>query len=181
MIQVCSEFYNINTSKNLNIIKNIFELEQEIGLHYYSEFRENTNFAFQDFDYQVQLLNLALMQKHIPKVKSFSYHRPTIFQLEASKQKKAPLGFIDCYAPEYFTFSSSLHDITVKYMSDSDHEWRYGHPLDFEFCKFNSVQILMHPEEWRATHASDVYDKILETQTKNLIKALNKEYKKCNL
>jgi len=181
MVQICSEFYNVNTAKNLNILKDISELGQEIGLHYYSDYRESENFAFQDFAFQSQLLNLALFQKKIQKFKVFSYHRPTPKQLEMSSKRQTPDGYIDCYSPEYFTFSSSLSDITVKYMSDSDHEWRYGHPLEFEFGKYDTVQILMHPEEWRANDASQVYDKILEAQTKNLKQALNKEYKKCNL
>ena len=84
----------------------------------------------------MRLLNLALACKGIPNIKSFSYHRPTIIQLEVSKQKKIPYGFIDCYAPEYFTLSDNLAEVTVKYMSDSDHEWRYGHPLKFDISDF---------------------------------------------
>ena len=181
MVQVCSEFYNVNTAKNLNILKNISDLGQEIGLHYYSEYRESKNFAFQDFAFQSEILNCALTQNKLQKFKVFSYHRPTPIQLEVSSIRQIPDGYIDCYSPEYFTYSSSLTDITIKYMSDSDHEWRYGHPLDFEFGIYDTAQILMHPEEWRAKDTSQVYDKILEAQTKNLKEALNKEYKKYNL
>lgn len=181
MVQVCSEFYNVNTAKNLNILKNISDFGQELGLHYYSEYRESENFAFQDFAFQSEILNSALIQNKLHKFKVFSYHRPTPIQLEMSSIRRTPDGYIDCYSPDYFTYSSSLTDITIKYMSDSDHEWRYGHPLDFEFGIFHTAQILMHPEEWRAKDASQVYDKILEAQTINLKEALNKEYKKFNL
>ena len=33
-------------------------------------------------------------------------------------------------------------------MADSNHEWKYGHPLDYDFSKINKLQLLTHPFSW---------------------------------
>ena len=177
-IQVVSDFYNIHTSRNLNLIKKIFNYKQKIGLHYYSEFRDDKDFNFQDFKEQEQLLNSALNKLEIEPFNVFSYHRPTSIQLEASKDMLAPKGFIDCYSPKFFEYTKDPTKAKIKYMSDSDHEWRYGHPLKENLDEFNTLQILMHPEEWPIPSAEEVYKSILDAAMERTKSSLQIEYRK---
>ena len=177
-IQVVSDFYNIHSSRNLNLIKKISNYGQQIGLHYYSEFRDDKDFNFQDFNEQHTLLNAALKKLEIEPFKVFSYHRPTAIQLEASRDLLAPKGFIDCYSPKYFEYTANPTKAKIKYMSDSDHEWRYGHPLEENLNEFSTFQILMHPEEWPIPSADGVYDSILDAAIERTKCTLEIEYRK---
>ena len=34
------------------------------------------------------------------------------------------------------------------YLSDSNHNWEFGYPLDFDFSKVDNLQLLTHPYSW---------------------------------
>ena len=34
------------------------------------------------------------------------------------------------------------------YLPDSNHHWRFGHPLDLDFKKYRKIQINCHPFSW---------------------------------
>ena len=38
--------------------------------------------------------------------------------------------------------------LRVLYLADSNHQWKYGHPLDFDFSKIKKLQLLTHPYSW---------------------------------
>ena len=38
--------------------------------------------------------------------------------------------------------------LSVKYIADSNHQWKYGKPSPEYFSKFARVQILIHPLSW---------------------------------
>ena len=63
-------------------------------------------------------------------------------------------------------------------MSDSDHEWRYGHPLKENLDEFDTFQILMHPEEWPILSAEEVYKSILDKAMERTKSSLQIEYRK---
>ena len=178
MVQVVSEFYNIFSFENRERLRRISGNGQKIGLHYYSQWREKDPFQFEDFDFQANVLNRLLAEIDLPSFKAFSYHRPTRSQLKSSRSLASPDGYIDCYSPEYFTFTETPELAAVKYMSDSDHEWRYGHPLDIELSLHDTYQILMHPEEWPIESTDDVYKGIVDASIDKCRAALKIEYRK---
>lgn len=180
-IQVVSEFYNIFSNSSRKYIEELVSNGQDIGLHYYSEYRENDEFDFLDFDWQVKVLDSLLEKLGASKVSAFSYHRPTYSQLLASQRKTGPEGYIDCYGPAYFELTDDPYSSKTKYLSDSDHEWRYGHPLDVEIDTLKSLQILMHPEEWPLPNVKAVYQSIEEVLGLRTRAALATEYKKYDL
>jgi hypothetical protein len=180
-LQVVSEFYNINSEYNKKIIKEILDNEQEIGLHYYSSYRESDDFDFQDYQYQANILNNFLKTIGGNRFRCFSYHRPTKKQLEKSAKGECPSGYIDCYSGKYFELTDEPHKARKKYMSDSDHEWRYGYPLECDIENFDCIQILMHPEEWFFDTADSVYKNIEDIQIAKIQMALNTEYKKYSM
>ena len=38
--------------------------------------------------------------------------------------------------------------LRVSYVSDSNHQWKYGHPLELNFDKIRKLQLLIHPYSW---------------------------------
>jgi len=38
--------------------------------------------------------------------------------------------------------------LDIKYVSDSNHEWKYGHPLEIIKKDYPKLQILFHPFSW---------------------------------
>ena len=180
-LQVVSELYSVSSTAARAALKKLIGCEQQLGLHYYSDYRESEDFAFQDFHYQASLLNTTLGSIGERPFKAFSYHRPTTIQLTKSQKREAPMSYIDCYGPDYFEYTSEPTSVSIKYVSDSDHEWRYGHPLTIYPEMSRAIQILMHPEEWPADTAQDVYHQIEKTKAQLLKNALDKEYKKYTL
>ena len=55
------------------------------------------------------------------------------------------------------------------YLADSNHQWKYGYPLDFDFSKINKLQLLTHPYSW-TENGGDNYGNYL-----SLIRERNKE------
>ena len=56
---------------------------------------------------------------------------------------------INCYGKKYFHyFKGDKPDLDVTYLADSNHQWKYGHPFDFDFSKIKKLQLLTHPYSW---------------------------------
>jgi hypothetical protein len=36
----------------------------------------------------------------------------------------------------------------VLYLADSNHAWKYGHPLEIDFSKISKMQLNCHPFSW---------------------------------
>ena len=45
-------------------------------------------------------------------------------------------------------FDEKPNKVNVLYLADSNHEWKYGYPLDYDFSKINKLQLLTHPYSW---------------------------------
>ena len=45
-------------------------------------------------------------------------------------------------------FEKKPSKVRVLYLADSNHQWKYGHPLDFDFSKIKKLQLLTHPYSW---------------------------------
>jgi hypothetical protein len=80
-------------------------------------------------------------------INKFSLHRPLRKHIE--NVISIP-GYINMNAPEFFTFTSnfSIYDLPVLYLADSNHDWKYGNPLDIDFSKIDRLQLNCHPFSW---------------------------------
>ena len=129
-----SDFYNVMSKHNSNIINKIIDLGHEVGLHYDTSFLPDSNAK------QLKFIKdeVAMLEKITgSKIKSVSSHIPSeTLKIKVNLEKS---GFIDS------TYSSKLK--TFKYISDSDRYWR-------EKCmcknigKYDRLQILTHPIWW---------------------------------
>ena len=60
-------------------------------------------------------------------------------------------GKINCYAEDFFhNFSGDKpEELRVHYLADSNHQWKYGHPLHIDYYDLpQKMQLLTHPYSW---------------------------------
>ena len=57
---------------------------------------------------------------------------------------------INCYDKKFFHYfkGDTPKKLRVYYLADSNHKWKYGHPLELNFNKVNKIQLLTHPYSW---------------------------------
>ena len=161
--KVRSNVYNPFSRINIEKINKIKKMGHDIGLHFYVTHLKNKNIN--------ELRSELNQQKNIfeqglnIECKSFSFHRPPLWVLEIREDYID--GLINAYGPSYFEFSKTPQKI--KYISDSQHKWNFGHPLDF--INLQKLQLLFHPDEW-----SKKGDNNYEEFFNDLIKENNDEF-----
>jgi len=140
--QVISSAYNPFSVKNKSKILSLINMGHTVGLHFYISHVPENNFnkLEQEFIKQKRMFETGLeLQCNI-----FSFHRPAPSSWVLEIRKDFIFGALNAYGPSFFEYSPNPKKI--KYIADSNHRWKYGHPLDnLGFSKF---QILIHPDEW---------------------------------
>ena len=74
----------------------------------------------------------------------FSFHRPAPSPWVLQIRKDYLFGALNAYGPTFFEYTKDPKNI--KYFADSNHRWKYGHPIDN--LEFPKIQLLVHPDEW---------------------------------
>jgi hypothetical protein len=126
--------YNILSSKNRQLIKNIVALGHEIGLHFDpSQYPHVADLGRKQFEFEITVLEEICGQKIT-----------TVARHNVFRQKKAEFDFSDYIDPWDDSF---LEDML--YISDSVRAWRDETLLNcFGDNPPNQVQLLTHPELW---------------------------------
>ena len=140
--QVISSAYNPFSVKNKAKILSLIKMGHTVGLHFYISHVPVNNFEKleHEFNLQKKIFEAGL---ELP-CKIFSFHRPAPSSWVLEIRKDYLFGALNAYGPSFFEYSPTPKKI--KYISDSNHRWRYGHPLDN--LEFSKIQILAHPDEW---------------------------------
>lgn len=136
--------YNLLSRKNRDMICDMHERGQNIGLH----FALNGITDMQEVRKQIVKEMHMLSEMLGFEVSQFSIHRPSPTVL--AENIKLP-GIINAYQDEFFTFAENVTEesmLGVKYMSDANHIWRYGYPDENNIVNNPKVQILTHPFAW---------------------------------
>lgn len=137
-VLLTSNFYNIHTCRNREMIKEIQNMGHTIGLHFdeaaYSEDAGNAGKIAPDIKRELGMLSEALETE----VTVFSYHRPTKEILDADI--KIP-GSINSYGNLFFR--------QFKYLSDSRMYWREPVSDIIRMGKYPRLHILTHPFWYR--------------------------------
>ena len=85
---------------------------------------------------------------------------------------------INCYDKKFFQYFDDRPDeLDILYLADSNHEWKYGYPLDFDFTKINKLQLLIHPFSW-SIDGGDNYSNFLSLireRNNELVNSMNTE------
>jgi hypothetical protein len=178
LFQINSNCYNSYSEKNIGIIRNMFDMGHDIGLHVYLPNVLKNDLPIDSvIESQIALAEEII---GIPFV-AFSYHRPPKNLLSSNIIVN---GKINCYAPEFFTFldrdSKKIHQNNdILYLSDSRHQWNYGYPDPETIKKYERIQILMHPYSWTRNggNAVETFSSLIEEKHKELITSIDQECK----
>ena len=88
-------------------------------------------------------------------------------------------GKINCYAKEFFHYfqGEKPNELRVHYVADSNHKWKYGHPLDLDFSKVNRIQLLTHPYSWTENGYENMnnFTRLIRERTDELVSDMNGE------
>ena len=161
-VQVRNNTYNALSEKNIELIQKIKDLGHHIGLHQNPPLMEIEKLG----NYIITDIHL-LEHFYGFEIDRFAFHRPKKEFLASYINLKDK---INCYGKNFFHYFDEKPDkLDVLYLADSNHEWKYGYPLEFDFSKINKLQLLTHPFSW-TENGGDNYGNFL-----SLIRERNKE------
>jgi len=172
--QIRNNCYNSLSGENVNIIKKISNLGHHIGAHINtSQFNSQNSlesFVVKDVETLSKYTNL--------NVDRFSFHRPKPYQLREYIKIN---GYINAYDNKYFHYYDEIQPkkLRVKYIADSNNNWKYGHPLNLNVDEVDKLQLLTHPFSW-TKDGLDNYDNfksVIGEKTKEMVNSFNSETK----
>lgn len=169
LIQIRNNCYNALSIKNIQLIQKIQSMGHEIGLHVHcgllSSYKNITELVKNDINILSKGLNTP--------IKIFSFHRPSIELLKLNI--KIP-GLINAYGDLYFHAYEGKHpkNLKVKYISDSNHMWKYGYPSTVSNPK---LQLNFHPFSWteRGYENTPNFKTLINEKNKEMIKSISSE------
>ena len=175
-VQLRNNTYNALSQKNIEIVQEIKRLGHSIGLH-----QNPPNMSDKKLIKYIQKDIKTLEHYYEFEVDRYAFHRcgsnPGVLEkyVEVS-------GKINCYAKEFFHYfqGEKPNELRVHYVADSNHKWKYGHPLDLDFSKVNKLQLLTHPYSWTEKGISDNYSNytlLIKERNSELITSMNTETK----
>ena len=167
--------YNVLSRKNMDMIKDMHERGQHIGLHFalngLTDMTEIRKRIKKEIDILSEMFGFAITE--------FSIHRPSKDVLRENIKLD---GIINAYQDDFFTFAENINEktpVTVKYMSDANHIWRYGYPDEINIMHYDKVQILTHPFAWCKEGYDNFnnYRALVQEKYKELIDSIDQECK----
>ena len=170
-VQVRNNTYNALSEKNINLILKIKELGHHIGLHQNppSSMKLDTL-----KDYIMRDITI-LEECYGFEIDRFAFHRPKKEYLNYYVQLD---NKINCYDKKFFHFfEDKPESLEILYLADSNHKWKYGYPLDFDFSKINKLQLLTHPFSW-SDSGGDNYGNfvtLIRERNDELVNSMNTE------
>lgn len=172
-VQVLNNAYNPLSVISTQIIKEIESYGHYVGLHFYVSHIEQGDLKSlkSELNRQVRLLQESVEAK----VDRFSYHRPPSWVLSIDTLQFSSL--INAYSAPYFELINGGMPVKVKYIADSNHQWKYGHPL--EINDYKCFQLLIHPDEWSEKGGSEFenFAELINEAKNQTIENIDSEYK----
>ena len=170
-VQVRNNTYNALSEKNINLISKIRNLGHHIGLHQNppSSLKLDTL-----KDYIMRDITI-LEDSYGFEIDRFAFHRPKKEYLNCYVELE---NKINCYDRKFFHFfDKRTESLDILYLADSNHKWKYGYPLDFDFSKINKLQLLTHPFSW-SEKGGDNYGNfvsLIRERNDELVNSMNTE------
>lgn len=161
-VLVSTSLYSIAAADSRKILSEIIDLGHHIGLHFDVEQYSGQS---DDLDDCAQRECDLLARCTGAPVESVSFHRPAPAYLNRSG---SIAGRRHCYEPVFFS--------EMGYVSDSNGEWRHGHPLDHPaVAQGRAIQLLTHPIWWcneAPLSTVETMDRFYTAGRKDLLKSL---------
>ncbi len=175
LVQITNNAYNALSKKNVDYLREMLNMGHKIGLHYHRNGISDIARIKEDIIFQAQVLSEFLGIG----IDRFSFHRP---EAEHLKVDISIDGMINCYGSYFFTYTedaSTVDKSKVKYIADSNHQWKYGLPNEEYFSEYPKIQILTHPLSWTeyGTNHLDCFKGIANEKSEEFIKTIQNEWK----
>ena len=168
--------YNALSQKNIEAIQEIEEMGHYIGLH-----QNPPQMDDEELIYYI-LKDIETLEHYYGfEVDRFAFHRcgsnPGILE----KYVEVP-GKINCYAEDFFHYFSGdrPEELRVHYLADSNHQWKYGHPLHIDYYDLpQKMQLLTHPYSWSEEGYDNIsnYTKLIRERNEELLTSMDSETK----
>ena len=143
-VQLRNNTYNALSEKNIKAVQEINKLGHKVGLHQNppslgaSEITENI------------LKDIEILEHFYEfKIDRFAFHRPNLNPDILAWYVKVD-NLINFNGELFFQYFKKEKPkvLDVTYLSDSNHLWKFGHPLDVNFDEIKKLHVLMHPYSW---------------------------------
>jgi len=169
LFQIRNNCYNTLSTKNTPIIRKIYNMGHTIGLHVHTGLLHNYNNISELIKQDINILSNSIgIDMNV-----FSFHRPTIDMLLLNLKIK---GFINAYDNLYFHAykGRAPRNLQVKYISDSNHMWKYGYPTSTNYPK---LQLNFHPFSWtkKGYENTPNFKTLINERNKEMVTSISKE------
>ena len=170
-VQLRNNTYNALSEKNIELIHYIKSLGHCIALHQnppYMPEKDLKKYVLKDIE--------TLEHYYGFEVDRYAFHRPKQEQLAMNLDIP---GKINCYDKLYFHYfeGEKPNVLNVTYLADSNHEWKYGHPITLDFNTVSKFQLNTHPYSWSdigfQNHGN--YLNLIRERNKELLHSMNTE------
>ena len=173
-VQLRNNTYNALSQKNIEVIQKIKKLGHKIGLH------QNPPLMGDDELIEYILRDIETLEHYYDfEVDRFAFHRVGSYPELLEKYVEVP-NKINCYAKEFFHYfkGSRPEKIHVHYLADSNHKWKYGHPMHIDYSKYPwKMQLLTHPYSWTESGHENInnFSRLIRERTDELVSDMNGE------
>ncbi len=171
--QLRNNCYNLLSHENLEIVRKIKALGHDIASHIHiGDYREGENLE----EYILNEITTFELFVQVPVI-GFSFHRPRHEYLRDYIKAGNYLNLYDRPFFQYYTGNKPVMDVV--YLSDSNHQWKFGHPQDEDFVFGNRLQLNTHPFSWSENDLDnfDNFDCLTKEMKINLLQCVNNEIK----
>ena len=169
-VQVRNNTYNALSEKNIDLIKRIKDLGHSIGLHQNPPLMEGEELG------RYIMTDIQILEHFYGfEIDRFAFHRPKKEYLASYVVLEDK---INCYDKKFFHYFDEKPDkLDVLYLSDSNHKWKFGYPLDFDLSKVDKLQLLTHPYSWTDEGYDNYgnYLSLIRERKNELINSMNTE------
>ena len=175
-VQLRNNTYNALSQKNIEAVQEIKKLGHYIGLH-----QNPPKMSDKKLVEYIQKDIETLEHYYGFEVDRFAFHRCGSNPELLEKYVEVP-DKINCYAKEFFHYfkGKKPDDFRVHYLADSNHKWKYGHPLHIDYTVYPfRMQLLTHPYSWTEDGFYNVqnFNKLIKERNQELVSDMNSETK----
>lgn len=174
--QLRNNNYNILSEKNIEIVNRIHKMGHHIAAHLHTDafMRNPTRRNLKEcIELECNILSDFL---EVP-INRFCFHRPKKQFLSSYIEVN---NLTNLYGKLFFVFLEDNKTIPeIRYLSDSNHQWKYGSPFETDFSKNCKVQLNCHPFSWTdfGYNNLDNFLTLLGEKRTEVIESIKSEFK----
>jgi hypothetical protein len=176
-VQLRNNTYNALSQKNIEAIQEIKKLGHKIGLH-----QNPPNISGQELIDYIQKDIDTLEHYYDFEVDRFAFHRCGSYPEILKDPVKVP-NKINCYDKKFFHYfqgEKPKKGFHAHYIADSNHQWKYGHPMRVDYQSYPyRMQLLTHPYSWTEDGYENInnFAKLIKERNTELLSDMNTETK----